>query len=83
MKSRYKSQAIDKSIYKHKNSQKFDNNHSVENNIEFIDRVKAIEVLSTYKLVSFDIANIYTSIPLKDNIQILKTNLIKTVVLNQ
>ena len=43
-----------------KNSIKLQDNHSVKNNLEFIEKIKNIDVLPSYKLVSFDIVNLYT-----------------------
>ena len=66
-----------------KNSIKMENVHSVKNTLEFIEKIKTIEILPNYKLVSMDIVNLYTNIPVLETLHILKNNLIKTGILNQ
>ena len=44
---------------------------------------RTVTVLPSYKLVSFDIVNLYTNIPVLETIEILKNNLIKTAILNR
>ena len=58
-----------------KNNINLNNNHSVKNNIAFIDKTKNIDISNNYKLASFDIVNMYTNIPVDETITILKNNL--------
>ena len=39
------------------------NNHSVKNSIEFIDRIKDVEIEENETLVSFDVVSLFTSVP--------------------
>ena len=55
-----------------KSNIKIDINHSVRNCIEFVDRVKSLVVLPQYKLVSFDVTNLYTNVPVPQTIDILQ-----------
>ena len=65
-----------------KNNIILDNNHSIKNNFDFIEKTKNIDIKNNFKLASFDIVNMYTSIPIDETISILKNNLIKHKKLN-
>ena len=65
-----------------KNSIKLENNHSIKNNKDFINKINSIDLLPSYKLVSFDIVNLYTNIPIQETIEILQNNLLNTAILN-
>ena len=54
------------------------NNRSVINSMDFINKVRNIQLLPTYKLASFDIVNLYTNIPVNQTLDILYNNLIKS-----
>lgn len=56
---------------------------SVKNNTEFVDKAKNIEISPNYKLTSYSIGNLYTTIPVLETIDTLKSNLIKSTVLSQ
>ena len=54
------------------------NNRSIINSMDFINKVRNIQLLPTYKLASFDIVNLYTNIPVNQTLDILYNNLIKS-----
>ena len=54
------------------------NDHSLINSVDFVNKVKNLIVEPSYKLVSFDIVNLYTNIPVAETLRILKINLIDT-----
>ena len=66
-----------------KNNIKINNNHSIRNNIEFVNRVKSLRMLPQYKLMSFDIVNLYTNVPVTQTINIVQENLERSGSLNQ
>ena len=51
------------------------NNHSINNNNNFINEIKSVELQPNHKVASFDITNLYTNIPIIDTLQILRNNL--------
>ena len=65
-----------------KDSLIIENNHTVKNVIEFIHKVNNIKLFPNYKLVSLDIVNLYTNIPINDTLNILRDNLMKCNKLN-
>ena len=58
------------------------NNHSIVNNTDFINRVKSVELQPNHKLASFDITDLYTNIPVKDTLKILRNNLSDSCCMN-
>lgn len=58
-----------------KSSINLKNNHSTKNCIEFIDKLKDIQIKPNFRIASFDIVDLYTNIPVQDTITILKSNL--------
>jgi hypothetical protein len=54
---------------------KFNNNIMLKNSIDLVSKIKDLEIPMNTKLVSFDIKNLYTNIPIKETINILKNNL--------
>ncbi len=48
------------------------NDHSIKNNIELVNKIESIDIPPTAKLASFDITNMYTNIPTQETIQITK-----------
>lgn len=54
-----------------------ENSHSIKNSFELIDELKNKEIKGNHKLVSFDIVNLYTNIPVHETISILQENLQK------
>ena len=65
-----------------KNSINLKNNHSIKNNIEFINKMKDIKLQPNYKIASFDIVDLYTNIPVRETLSILKANLIDAKICN-
>ena len=59
-----------------------ENNHTVKNVTDFIRKVNNIKLFPNYKLVSLDIVNLYTNIPINDTLNILRDNLMKCNKLN-
>lgn len=51
------------------------NDHSITNNIDFINKIKTVKLKPNYKLVSFDIVDLYTNIPTDETLQLLRDNL--------
>ena len=66
-----------------KDSIKLENIHNVKNTFEFINKIKDMEITPSYKLVSMDIVNLYTNIPVLETLKILKVNLTTTGILNK
>ena len=60
-----------------KNNLKIDKNYSIKNNIEFVNKIKNLELRPDYKLVTFDIKSMYTNIPIEETIEILNTRIVK------
>ena len=58
-----------------KNNLKIDKNYSIKNNIEFVNKIKNLELRPDYKLVTLDIKSMYTNIPIEETIEILNTRL--------
>lgn len=54
-----------------------ENNHSIKNSIELIDKIKTQSIKNNHKLASLDIVNLYTSVPIQETINILQQNLQK------
>lgn len=50
------------------------NNRSFKNSIDFIMKIKEIEIAQRYKLPSLNIINLYTSILINETFKILKIN---------
>ena len=61
---------------------KISNNHSIKNNIDFINKLKSIKLRSNYKIASFDIVDLYTNVPVQETLTILKANLINAKICN-
>jgi len=55
----------------------FENNHSVKNNIELVNKIESIKIPHGAKLASFDIVNMYTNIPIEETIKITEDLLTK------
>ena len=51
------------------------NNHSLTNNTDFINKINTVKLKPNYKLVSFDIVDLYTNIPTDVTLKLLKDNL--------
>jgi len=58
------------------------NNRSLQNTTDLIDKIKHINIPSGAKLVSFDVQNLYTSIPVNEAIILLDKELRKNVTLS-
>ena len=58
------------------------NNHTIANLIDFINKVKNVKLPPNYKIASFDIVKLYTNIPVRDTLQILRNNLFESNKLN-
>ena len=54
------------------------NDHSLINSVDSVNKVKKLIVEPTHKLISFDIVDLYTNIPVVETLRILRTNLINT-----
>ena len=65
-----------------KNNITLENDRSIKNNIDFINKIKVTKLLPQYKIASFDIVNLYTNVPVTDTIEILKENLIRKATMN-
>lgn len=52
---------------------KFDNNHSVKNNLELVNKIEEIQIPQNSKLASFDVTNMYSNIPIGETIEITKS----------
>lgn len=59
------------------------NNNSLKNNLEIIEKTKNLNILPQHKLISLDVTNMYTNIPIDITIEIIKENLTKTAKINQ
>ena len=49
---------------------KLEDNSSIKNNIELVDKIISIHIPSGAKLASFDVTNMYTNIPIAETLQI-------------
>ena len=58
------------------------NDHIIANLTDFINKVKNVKLPPNYKLASFDIINLYTNIPVRETLQILRNNLFESNKLN-
>jgi hypothetical protein len=65
-----------------KNNINLENDRSIKNNIDFVNKIKVTKLLPQYKIASFDIENLYTNVPVTDTIDILKENLIRKATMN-
>ncbi|XP_055922780.1 uncharacterized protein LOC129953564, partial [Eupeodes corollae] len=65
-----------------KNNIKIINNHSIQNNKDLIEKLQNLNISPNYKLISLDVTNMYTNIPIDETIQILKENLTNTATIN-
>ena len=54
------------------------NNRTVINNLDFINKIRDIKISPNYKLASLDIVSLYTNVPVKQTIDILNNNLLTT-----
>ena len=61
---------------------KFEKTYSIKNNIEFIKNLNNFKTSTSLKMISLDIVNLYTNIPLEETLTILKENLIKNIKTN-
>lgn len=52
-----------------------DKNYSIKNSLEFIDKTQNISLKDQYILVSFDIVNLYTNVPIDETIDIIRNKL--------
>ncbi|XP_049832300.1 uncharacterized protein LOC126272991 [Schistocerca gregaria] len=59
------------------NTFKFEETYSVKNSYELINCLKEIQIPDTARFASLDITNLYTNIPVKETIEIIKNNLLK------
>lgn len=55
----------------------FENNFSIKNSYELINSIKDIPIPDTAKFASLDIVNLYTNIPIKETVTIIRNNLLK------
>ena len=53
-----------------------DNNQSIKSYKDFIEKLRHINIKPSYKLVSFDIVDLYTNVPIDETLKLLKQNLI-------
>ena len=53
-----------------------ENNRSVKSCKDFIKKVNHITIQPNYKLVSFDIVDLYTNVPIEETLKLLRRNLI-------
>ena len=61
-----------------KNNIILNNNMSIKNNDEFIEKITKIKISKQLKIASFDVVNMYTNIPINETIDILHNNLMIT-----
>lgn len=66
-----------------KHGLKIRNNNSVKNSYEFIEKMKTVELSPNHKLVSFDVTNLYTNVPVDKTVTVLKNILSETGILNE
>lgn len=60
-----------------------ENSHSIKNSIELVEQLKNHVIKGNQKLVSFDIVNLYTNVPVPETIAILHKNLQKNSKLSK
>lgn len=53
----------------------FDNTRSLKNSTDLIDKIKDVVIPSSAKLVSFDVKDLYTSIPVNEALNVIKDKL--------
>ena len=54
------------------------NNWNLINSCYFVEKVKDLMIEPHYKLISFDIVNLYTNVPVSETLRLLRTNLVNT-----
>lgn len=52
--------------------------YTINNTTEFINKIKNLSLPPEYKMVSFDVTNLFTSVPVKDCLNIIKNKLINS-----
>lgn len=58
-------------------------NYSLKNTYDFINKAKTLKVSSSHKMSSLDIVNLYTNVPVDETIDILEENLLRSKVYNK
>ena len=51
------------------------NTHHINNSYDFVQKIQNIKLKDNEKIVSFDVSALFTSIPTKDAIKVIRTNL--------
>ena len=66
----YKISKFLKDLYK--KEMKFSGKFSIKNSLEFTNKLKQIYIQQNYKLISFDIENLFTNVPIEDSLDLLR-----------
>jgi hypothetical protein len=49
--------------------------YNVENSLKYAEKIKELDIQSTYKTLTLNIANLYTNIPINETIELIKKKL--------
>jgi hypothetical protein len=49
--------------------------HHVKNSVDFVSKIKELEIPPTYELVSYDVTALFTSIPIEDAVEVVRRRL--------
>lgn len=56
----------------------FENNRSVKNTSELVNKIQHSEIRNNSRLISFDVTNLFTNVPVQETIDIVTANLLKS-----
>jgi len=52
-----------------------ENDHSIKNSLELIEKTRNLDIKTHYTMASFDVENLYTNVPVKFTLELVKRNL--------
>jgi len=66
-----------------KNNIHWDNNYSIKNTSELVDKIKNIQIPKNCMFLSFDVKDMYSNIPIQETVQILEHDLLTSETLSK